>query len=62
MPSCDDRDWANATTYQKSPILSAEMQEPGRKVATLAPVAITGENGRYRIDMVRNFTGWLVAR
>jgi alpha-L-rhamnosidase len=34
------------------------MQEPDRKVDTLVPVAITGENGRYRIDMGRNFTGW----
>jgi alpha-L-rhamnosidase len=58
MPSCDDHDWANATTYQKSLILSAEMQEPDRKVETLVPVAITGEHGTYRIDMGRNFTGW----
>jgi alpha-L-rhamnosidase len=58
QPSCDDSDWTNATTYKKSLILSAEMQEPDRKVETLVPVAITGENGRYRIDMGRNFTGW----
>ncbi|MCX6879411.1 MAG: family 78 glycoside hydrolase catalytic domain [Verrucomicrobia bacterium] len=57
-PSFDDGHWANATIYQKSLILSAEMQEPDRKVATLAPVAITETNGRYRIDMGRNFTGW----
>ena len=57
MPS-DDGGWANATCYAKSLIMSAEMQEPDRKVETLAPVAITGENGRYRIDMGRNFTGW----
>lgn len=58
LPSLDDSDWANATTDQKSLILSAEMQEPDRKVKTLVPVAITGENGQYRIDMGRNFTGW----
>ena len=58
MLSCDDGDWANATCYAKSLILSAEMQEPDRKVETLGPVAITGGNGRYRIDMGRNFTGW----
>ena len=57
-PSFNDGDWANATIYQKSLILSAEMQEPDRKVATLAPVAITETNGRCRIDMGRNFTGW----
>jgi alpha-L-rhamnosidase len=58
MTSCDDGDWANATTDPKSLVLSAEMQEPDRKVETLVPVAITGENGRFRIDMGRNFTGW----
>jgi alpha-L-rhamnosidase len=58
MPSFDDGDWANATVYQKSLILSAEMQEPDRKVETLVPVEITGENGLYRIDMGSNFTGW----
>jgi len=41
MTSCDDGDWANATTYLKSLVLSAEMQEPDRKVETLVPVAIT---------------------
>jgi len=35
MPSCDDSDWANASTYSKSLILSAEMMEPDRKVETL---------------------------
>lgn len=58
LPSCDDSDWDHATVYQKNLVLSAEMQEPDRKVATLAPAAITEENGRCRIDMGRNFTGW----
>jgi alpha-L-rhamnosidase len=58
MPSYDDGDWANASTYHKAVVLSAEMQEPDRRVETLVPVLITGENGQYRIDMGRNYTGW----
>ena len=59
LPTCDDRDWANASVYQKSLILSAEMQEPDRKVEQLRPVAMTEQDGRYTFDMGRNFTGWL---
>ena len=58
LNSCDERGWSNATCTAKSLILSAEMQEPDRKVATLAPVTITETNGCYRIDFGRNFTGW----
>jgi alpha-L-rhamnosidase len=58
LPAFDDRDWTDATCYEKSLILSAEMQEPDRKVETLSPASITGENGRYRVDMGRNYTGW----
>jgi len=55
----DDGDWANASTYTKPVILSAEMLEPDRKVETLTPVSMTGADGRYTFDMGRNFTGWL---
>jgi alpha-L-rhamnosidase len=58
FPSYDDIAWSNATCKVKSLILSAEMQEPDRKVATLNPVTITETNGAYRIDFGRNFTGW----
>jgi len=57
--SCDDGDWPNASVYSKSLILSAEMMEPDRKVETLTPVKITGNDGLYTVDMGRNFTGWL---
>jgi len=57
-PAYDDSGWSNATCKVKSLILSAEMQEPDRKVATLSPVTITETNGAYRIDFGRNFTGW----
>ena len=58
MPSHDDGDWANASAYPTSRILSASLIEPDRKVETLAPVEITEENGLYKVDMGRNFTGW----
>lgn len=57
--SYDDSQWANASAYPKSLILSAAMMEPDRKVETLTPVKITEDGGSYRVDMGRNFTGWL---
>ena len=58
-PSYDDRDWADASTYPRSLILSAAMIEPDRKIETLTPRGITEEDGHYKVDMGRNFTGWL---
>jgi alpha-L-rhamnosidase len=57
--SCDDADWARASIYSKSIILSAEMMEPDRKVDTLVPVSVKGKEGQYTFDMGTNFTGWL---
>jgi len=57
--SCDDSLWDNASAYEESVILSAAMLEPDRKVETLAPAAITERDGAWRVDMGRNFTGWL---
>jgi alpha-L-rhamnosidase len=59
LPTCDDRAWTNASAYQKSLIMSAEMLEPDRKVAQLRPVAMTETNGTYTFDLGRNFTGWI---
>jgi alpha-L-fucosidase len=57
--SYDDSDWANATAYAKSIILTAELMEPDRKVEVLWPVEMTENEGYYTFDMGRNFTGWL---
>jgi alpha-L-rhamnosidase len=57
--SCDDGDWAHASAYKKSLLLSADMMEPDRKVETLKPVSVAEKNGLYTFDMGRNFTGWL---
>ena len=59
VSSYDDSDWANASTYFKPLILSAEMMEPDRKVETLTPVTIIEGDGLYTVDIGRNFTGWL---
>jgi len=59
LPSFDDSDWANATVCPVSRILSASMIEPDRMVETLAPNSITNNDGVCRVDMGRNFTGWL---
>ncbi len=60
--SYDDADWANASIYDKSIIMSAEMMEPDRKVERLRPVKMTEGDGCYTFDMGRNFTGWLDMR
>ena len=57
--SYDDSDWANASAYEKSITMSAELMEPDRKVEVLWPVKITDNDGYYTFDMGRNFTGWL---
>jgi len=57
--SCDDGNWAHASCYTKSLLLSAEMMEPDRRVEALRPVKMTEKNGFYTFDMGRNFTGWL---
>ena len=59
QPALDDRDWADATSYQNALALTAEMIEPDRKVATLKPVSLNEKGGRTTYDMGRNFTGWL---
>ena len=53
-PSCDDSSWANATTYEKSIILSAEMQEPDRKIKTLTPVSVVANDGSYTVPTGRH--------
>ena len=57
--SYNDSEWANASTYPKSLLLSAAMIEPDRRVESLTPVKITEDGGNYKVDMGRNFTGWL---
>lgn len=55
----DDSKWANATVYEKSITMTAELQEPDRKVEVLWPVKMIENDGYYTFDMGKNFTGWL---
>lgn len=60
----DDRSWQPATVIPAKPaILSAEMVQPNRKIEELRPVAIEPvEDHKFRIDMGRNYNGWLRLR
>ena len=52
--SHDDSSWADATTYEKSIILSAEMQEPDRKIKTLTPVSVIKNDGKFTLPTERH--------
>ncbi|MBN1420833.1 MAG: family 78 glycoside hydrolase catalytic domain [Planctomycetes bacterium] len=59
-PARDDADWKTATVYSPKLILSAEMIEPNRPEAKLAPIAIEdAPGGAYRVDMGRNYAGFV---
>jgi hypothetical protein len=56
-------DWDFAAVFKPQVRLSAEMIEPNRRVATLKPVAIEAKSpGVFRVDMGRNYAGWLEIR
>ena len=60
LPEFNDKNWERASAYQPGLLLSAETVEPNRPVYSLFPVKIeTKEDGSYRVDMGRNFTGWI---
>ncbi|MCK5676491.1 MAG: family 78 glycoside hydrolase catalytic domain, partial [Verrucomicrobia bacterium] len=59
----DDSKWESAKAYTPELKLSAEKIESNRKVATLEPIGIEEvEPGVYRVDMGRNFSGWIEIR
>jgi alpha-L-rhamnosidase len=55
----DDSTWSDAVLRDQDLKISAATFEPDRKVETLTPNAITPVDGGFRIDMGRNFTGWI---
>jgi len=61
LPSLDDSQWLFAQKTSLNVSLSAQMLEPTRVLETLKPEAISpvGSNGVFRVDMGKNFTGWL---
>jgi alpha-L-rhamnosidase len=54
----DDSKWEHPVEVKINAVLSAHMVEPTRIIDTIRAKTITGD-GPFRIDMGRNFTGWL---
>jgi hypothetical protein len=55
--------WDSVAVFKPQVHLSAEIIEPNRRVETLKPVAIQAKGpGVFRIDMGRNYAGWLEVR
>jgi len=60
---CDLSGWLHAERRSQSLELSSALFEPDRKVEALKPVAIRQtDDGGWRVDMGRNYTGWLELR
>ena len=60
MPSFDDNRWQAAQETSLNVTLSSQMMEPSRIIETLPARKITDTvPGIYKIDMGKNFTGWL---
>ena len=56
----DDAAWEAASTHELEVEVSAEKLEPDLRHETWAAVAVAERGpGAYRLDMGRNFTGWL---
>lgn len=60
----DDSGWAQAAEFQPPRVLAAaQMVEPNRTVANIAPVSIQeGTAGDYLVDMGKNYVGWFELR
>jgi alpha-L-rhamnosidase len=55
----DQSKWALAAVARVSPVLSAQMMEPTRIIETISPKTITKAGDAYKVDMGKNFTGWV---
>ncbi len=57
----DDSSWPAATVYNSGlPQLQAQLVQPNRKIETIRPIAVLQvKPGVYRVDMGRNFNGWV---
>jgi alpha-L-rhamnosidase len=61
-PGFDDSGWAAAREAAFNVELSAQMMEPTRVIETIPAQSVTRQGGAYRVDMGKNFTGWLEIR
>ena len=58
LPGFDDRAWPFASERRIDVELSAQMMEPTRVIETIPAQRVSGD-GPYRVDLGKNFTGWL---
>jgi alpha-L-rhamnosidase len=60
----DDSDWRPARLFEPPEVITAaQMVQPNRIIQTINPVKVEEPApGEYRIDMGRNYTGWLELR
>lgn len=58
-PGDTTQDWVPPTIYHPGVQVTAEILEPNRIEHVLAPTEITKNGSGYRIDMGRNFAGWI---
>lgn len=59
-PGFDDSAWQSVAVHQPKLRLSAQMVEPNRVLTPIKAVSVqTLSNGVYRVDMGRNFAGWM---
>jgi len=60
LPELDDSSWQPVQVYHPNVVVSSEALEPNRLVHLLEPIKIdSGPDGSYRVDMGRNYSGWL---
>lgn len=61
-PGFDDSGWAPAKEASFDVELTAQMMQPTRVIETVSAKSITRQGDAYRIDLGKNFTGWLEVR
>jgi alpha-L-rhamnosidase len=61
-PGFDDRGWMAAKEAAFDVALSAQMMEPTRVIETIPAESVTRKGAAWRVEMGKNFTGWLEIR
>ena len=58
----DDSQWELAAKAPVTATLSAQMVEPTRVIETIPAKSISAKGSSYRVDMGKNFTGWVAIK
>ena len=61
-PGFDDSGWVAAKVASFDVELSVQMMEPTRVIETIPAKSVSRQGDVYRVDMGKNFTGWLEIR